>query len=110
MALRSAAATLLTSALSSRVTGVVENPIIDTVQVTPVLGREMSLQQMSPDGRLILTKSLSRQLWVMYARTFRTGEQEVIRIEYDQSDRLTWVLTRNEDRTFSVEFRIRRTF
>ncbi len=110
MALRSAAATLLTSALSSRVAGAVENPIIDTVQVTPVLGREMSLQQMSPDGRLILTKALSRQLWVMYARTFRSGEQEVIRVEYDQSDRLTWVLTRNEDRTFSVEFRVRRVF
>ena len=108
MALRSAAATLLTTALSSRVTSVVANPIVD-MQVTPVLGREMSLQQMSPDGRLILTKALSRQLWVMYARTFQ-GADEVIRVEYDQSDRLTWVLTRNEDRSFSVEFRVRRVF
>ncbi len=108
MALRSAAATLLTTALSSRVTSVVANPIVD-MQLTPVLGREMSLQQMSPDGRLILTKALSRQLWVMYARTFQ-GADEVIRVEYDQSDRLTWVLTRNEDRSFSVEFRVRRVF
>ena len=108
MAFRSAAATLLTTALSSRVTSVVANPIVD-MQVTPVLGREMSLQQMSPDGRLILTKALSRQLWVMYARTFQ-GADEVIRVEYDQSDRLTWVLTRNEDRSFSVEFRVRRVF
>jgi hypothetical protein len=108
MAFRSAAATLLTTALSSRVTSVVANPIVD-MQVTPVLGREMSLQQMSPDGRLILTKALSRRLWVMYARTFQ-GADEVIRVEYDQSDRLTWVLTRNEDRSFSVEFRVRRVF
>ena len=108
MALRSAAATLLTTALSSRVTNVVANPIVD-MQVTPVLGREMSLQQMSPDGRLILTRALSRQLWVMYARTFQ-GAEEVIRVEYDQNDRLTWVLTRNEDKSFSVEFRVRRVF
>jgi hypothetical protein len=108
MALRSAAATLLTTALSSRVTNAVSNPIVD-MQVTPVLGREMSLQQMSPDGRLILTKALSRQLWVMYARTFQSAD-EVIRVEYDQSDRLTWVLTRNEDRSFSIEFRVRRVF
>jgi hypothetical protein len=45
----------------------------------------------------------------MYARTFQ-GADEVIRVEYDQSDRLTWVLTRNEDRSFSVEFRVRRVF
>jgi hypothetical protein len=108
MALRSAAATLLTTALSSRVTSVVANPIVD-MQLTPVLGREMSLQQMSPDGRLILTKAVSRQLWVMYARTIQ-GAEEVIRVEYDQSERLTWVLTRNEDKSFSVEFRVRRVF
>jgi hypothetical protein len=108
MALRSAMATLLTTALSSRVTNAVANPIVD-MAVTPVLGREMSLQQMSPDGRLILTKAVSPKLWVMYARTFQRPD-EVIRVEYDQSERLTWVLTRNEDRTFSVEIRFRRVF
>jgi hypothetical protein len=108
MALRSAAATLLTTALSSRVTSAVSNPIVD-MQVTPVLGREMSLQQMSPDGRLILTRALPGNVWVMYARTFQRPD-EVIRVEYDQSERLTWVLTRNEDRSFSVEFRVRRVF
>jgi hypothetical protein len=45
----------------------------------------------------------------MYARTFQRPD-EVIRVEYDQSERLTWVLTRNEDRSFSVEFRVRRVF
>ncbi len=109
-ALRSATATLLTSAISSRVVGVVQNPLIDTVQLTPVLGREASLQQLSPTGRLTLTKAISSQVFLTYARTFRADEQEVIRIEYDQSDRLTWVLTRNEDRTFSLDVRIRRVF
>jgi hypothetical protein len=90
------------------VTSAVSNPIVD-MQVTPVLGREMSLQQMSPDGRLILTRALPGNVWVMYARTFQRPD-EVIRVEYDQSERLTWVLTRNEDRSFSVEFRVRRVF
>jgi hypothetical protein len=109
-ALRSAAATLIMSALTSRVGNVVQNPLIDTVQLTPRLGREASLRQLSPTGRLTLTKAISDRVFLIYARTFSSLEQEVIRIEYDQSDRVTWVLTRNEDRTFSLDFRIRRVF
>ena len=110
-ALRSAGATLLANAISSRVGGVVQNnPLVDSVQVTPLLGSERSLRRLNPAGRVTLIKALSSNVVLIYARTFRSDEQEVISIEYDQSDRLTWVLTRNEDRTFSIDFRIRRQY
>ncbi len=109
-ALRSAGATLLTAAISSRVGGVLQNnPLIDSIQLTPLLN-EASLQQLSPTGRVTLTRRISNQMFLTYARTFSASEQEVIRIEYDQSDQVTWVLSRNEDRTFSLDFRIRRVF
>ena len=31
-------------------------------------------------------------------------------IEYEQSDRISWVLSRNEDCTFALDFRIRHIF
>jgi hypothetical protein len=48
---------------------------------------------------------------VTYSRALNTAtEYEVILIEYDQNDRLSWVLSRNEDRTFALDFRIRYVF
>ena len=35
---------------------------------------------------------------------------QVIVVEYDQSDRVGYVFTQNGDRTFAVDFRVRRTF
>ena len=31
-------------------------------------------------------------------------------LEYDQSDRLSWILSQNEDRTYALDFRVRHTF
>ena len=31
-------------------------------------------------------------------------------IEYDQTDRLSWILMRNEDETYAIDMRVRHTF
>ena len=31
-------------------------------------------------------------------------------LEYDQSDRLSWILSRNEDRTYALDVRVRHVF
>jgi hypothetical protein len=31
-------------------------------------------------------------------------------IEYDESDRLTWILSRNENDRYAIEVRVRHTF
>ena len=38
------------------------------------------------------------------------GCDQVILLEYDQSDRLSWVLSQNEDRTYALEMRVRHAF
>ena len=45
-----------------------------------------------------------------YSRTLSGPEEELILLEYDQTDRFSWVLSRNEDRTYALDIRVRRTF
>ena len=42
-----------------------------------------------------------------YGSSFR---DHIIVFEYDQSDRLSWILTQNGDETFAIDFRFRRVF
>jgi hypothetical protein len=35
---------------------------------------------------------------------------QIILLEYDQTDRLSWVFSRNEDRTYAIDVRIRHVF
>ena len=37
-------------------------------------------------------------------------EDQIILLEYDQSDRLSWILTQNEDKTYALDVRVRRVF
>jgi hypothetical protein len=49
-------------------------------------------------------------VFLTYSRTLNAAQEEIILLEYDQSDRLSWVLSRNEDRTFALDFRLRYVF
>jgi len=110
-ALRTATVALLTSPISGTIGSVVERTLpIDTVQIVPLLGNEATLQQLNPAARVTLGKRLSNRIYLTYSRTFAAAQNEVILIEFDQSDRVSWVLSRNEDRTFALDFRIRYVF
>ena len=107
------AARLLASPLSSQVGRVVERTLgVDTVQITPQLGGELSaLQELEPGARLTVGKRISSRAFLTYARSLRNDRQyEVILLEYDQSDRLSWIISRNEDRSFALDFRMRHSF
>ena len=45
-----------------------------------------------------------------YARDLNSSQYEVILVEYEQSERISWILSRNEDRTFALDFRVRHVF
>jgi hypothetical protein len=49
-------------------------------------------------------------VYITYSRTVGGLRNEIILIEIDQNDQVSWVLSRNEDRTFAVDFRIRHVF
>lgn len=113
-ALRTAGVVFLTSPISATVGSVAERvTAIDTVQIVPMLGGEGDLQQLSPNARITLGKRISERLYLTYSRTLttRTTQQnEIILIEFDQNDQVSWILSRNEDRSYALDFRIRHVF
>jgi translocation and assembly module TamB len=110
--LSAGAARLLASPISSQVGRVVERTLgVDTVQITPQLLRDgSSLQELNPTARLTLGKRISSRAFLTYARSLSGTQYEVILLEYDQSDRLSWIISRNEDRSFALDFRVRHSF
>ena len=108
------AARLLTSPLSSGVGRVVEESFgVDTFQITPSLVDPSAQQsaQLLPTARLLIGKRISDRAHVTLSRTLTGANQDIIVVlEYDQNDRLSWVLSQNEDRTYAVDFRVRHAF
>ncbi len=86
---------------------------VDTVQITPLLS-DMSAQESSritpsarADGRQAdLRPPLPHLLRALNAST----RDEIILLEFNQSDRLSWIVSQNEDRTYAVDVRVRRVF
>jgi autotransporter translocation and assembly factor TamB len=109
--LQTVGAVLLTAPISSRVGEVVEKTLpVDTVQITPLLQTDASVQQLNPSARITFAKRISGRVTLTYSRTVSGIQDELILLEYDQNDRISWVLSRNEDRTLALDFRIRYVF
>jgi hypothetical protein len=105
---------LLANPISSEVGKVVRKTFgVDTVQITPSLGDFSSLQsaRLNPTARLTIGKRLSNRLFVTYAQPLTSSRPEqLLLIEYNQSDRFAWILSRNEDETYAVDVRMRHVF
>jgi hypothetical protein len=105
----------LTGTLSSEVGKVVEQTFgVDTFQITPLLVdpyQQSSRLNVNPAARVTIGKRISDRIYLTYARSLSsTIRDEIILIEYDQSNSLAWVLSQNEDRTYALEVRKRHTF
>ena len=105
---------LLANPISSEVGKVVRKTFgVDTVQITPSLGDFSSLQsaRLNPTARLTIGKRLSNKLFVTYAQPLTSSRPEqLLLIEYNQSDRFAWILSRNEDETYAIDVRVRHVF
>lgn len=106
------AARLLTSPISSEVGKVVEQTFgVDTFQITPSLIDPTQSSRVNPGARLTIGKSFSDRVYITFSRSLTSAvRDQIILVEYDATDRVSWILTQNEDRTYSLDFRIRRTF
>ncbi len=104
---KAATARLLTGSISAPVNRAVEQTLGVDLQITPSLGGSET-DPLTPSARLILGKRLSSRAYVTFARPLGTaaGATEILVLEYDQNDRVGWVLTQNGDRTFSIDFRV----
>ena len=112
--IQAGAARLLTSQLSSGVGRVVEESIgVDSFQITPSLGDPSSQQsaQLNPTARVLIGQRISDRAHLMLSRAISGANRDLIVVlEYDQSDRLAWILSQNEDRTYALDFRVRHAF
>jgi autotransporter translocation and assembly factor TamB len=111
--LQARAARMLTSPISSNVGRVVEETLgVDTFQITPMLTDPSDQTfRFSPGARLTIGKRISDRVYLTYSRSLSSSTRDqVILLEYDQSDRLSWILTQNEDRTYALDVRVRRVF
>ncbi len=108
------AARLLTSPLSSSVGRVVQDSFgVDTFQITPSLGDPSSQQsaELNPTARALIGKRISDRTHITLSRAVSGANRDLLVVlEHDQSDRLTWILSQNEDRTYALDFRVRHAF
>ena len=104
----------LTSPLSAEVGRVVEQTIrVDTFQLSPsIIDRENPQSaRVNPSARLTIGKRISDRAYLTFSRSLNTTVyDQIILLEYDATDRLSWVMSRNEDQTYALEFRVRHGF
>jgi hypothetical protein len=113
--LQARAAQLLVGPLSAGVGRVVEQTFgVDTFQITPSLSDPtQQTSRFNPGARLTIGKRISSRAYLTFSQSLTpqsTSRDQIILLEYDQSDRLSWVLSQNEDRTYALEMRVRHAF
>ena len=113
--LQARAAQLLVSPLSAGVGRVVEQTFgVDTFQITPSLNDpSQQSSRFNPGARLTIGKRVSDRVYLTFSQSLTpssTSRDQIILLEYDQSDRLSWLLSQNEDRTYALEVRVRHAF
>lgn len=105
---------LVTSPVSTQVGRVVERTgLVDTFTVTPLLDTDSSLGQLNPGARVTLGQRISRRVYLTYSRSLDNAalqDYEILLLEYAQNDQMAWVLSRNQDGTFALDFRVRYRF
>lgn len=111
--LRDRATRALTGAVSSEVGRVVEQTFgVDTFQLTPsLIDPNAQSSRLDPAARVTIGKRLSDRIYLTYSRSLSsTTRDQIILLEYDQTDRFSWILSRNEDRTYALDVRVRHAF
>ncbi|MGE5360125.1 MAG: translocation/assembly module TamB domain-containing protein, partial [Bacteroidales bacterium] len=101
---------LLMSTATSNVSRAFERTFgLDTFQLTPSLFD--AYQRLNPTARLTIGKQISDRVYLTIASSLYAPQEDVIYVlQYDQTDRVSWVLSRNENKTYSLDVRVRHTF
>jgi translocation and assembly module TamB len=88
--------------------------MLDTFQLTPSFTDPYSTQtsRLNPTARVTIGKRISDRAYLTFSRSLGSIQNDqIVLLEIEENDRLSWVLSRNEDnQTFTLEFRVRHTF
>ena len=105
---------LLNNPVFAEVGGVVERSFgVDTFEIAPSLDDPASQQstRLVPTARVLIGKRISDRAHLTFSRAVSGSNQDLIVVfEYDATDRLSWVLSQNEDRTYALDVRVRHAF
>jgi translocation and assembly module TamB len=108
------ATALLATPLSSGVGRVVEQTFgVDTFQVTPsfIDPYNQATSRVNPSARVTIGKRISDRVYLTFSRSLSSSrDDQILLLEYDESDRLSWILSRNEDSTYAIDLRVRHAF
>jgi hypothetical protein len=103
----------LTGVVSSEIGRAVEQALgFDTFQLTTTL-LDPSIQsaRLDPAARVLVGKRLTESIYLTYSRSLSSSTRnQLILLEINQTDQLSWILSRNEDGTYALDLRVRRTF
>jgi hypothetical protein len=86
---------------------------IDTFHLTPSLidPYSQSTNRLNPSARVTIGKRVSDRVYLTFSRSLSSSfNDQILLLEYDASERLSWILSRNEDSTYAIEVRVRHTF
>lgn len=105
----------LTNPLSAEVGKVVEQAFgVSTFQLTPSFVDPNGTQasRINPTARVTIGKRISDRVYLTFSRSVGTNIDQIVLLEIDQSDRVSWILSRNteDSQTYALEFRVRRVF
>ena len=110
--------------LAARATQLLANPVsaefnrvaqqtfgVDSFQVTPSLIDTQSTNRLNPSARVTIGKRISDRVYLTFSRSLSTAySDQILLLEFDESNRLSWILSRNEDSTYALEVRVRHVF
>jgi hypothetical protein len=102
----------LTSTISSPVSRAAEQAFgLEVFQVTPLLADpNQQSSRLDPAARVTLGKRVSPRCFITYQRSLSSSTRDqIVVLECNQTDRLSWILSRNEDGTYALDFQVRRT-
>ena len=112
--LRTRATQLLAGPVSSEVGRIVEQTFgVDTFQLTPSVidPYSQSTRGLNPSARVTIGKRISDRAYLTFSRNLSSSSNDqILLLEYDENDRLSWILSRNEDATYAIEVRVRHAF
>ena len=103
----------LTGVVSAEVNRAVEEALrFDTFQLTTsLIDPAQQSARLDPAARVTVGKRLGRNMFLTYSRSLSSSTRDqIILLEIDQTDQLSWILSRNEDGTYALDLRVRRTF
>ncbi|HKE86911.1 MAG TPA: translocation/assembly module TamB domain-containing protein [Vicinamibacterales bacterium] len=109
------AARALTGLLgASEVSRVAEKTFgIDTVRITPSLTDPTTQSaRLEPGARVTVFKRMTDRVSLMYSRslTSSSNSDQIIVLQYDQTDQFSWIVSRNEDGTYALDWQVRKSF